>query len=152
PVALTRIDGHAYLVNQKALDLAGITANTKIDGGEVLLKDGKPTGILIDNPMELVRAVKPEITTAEAIQALRDAQQICFSYGLTTVNDAGLDKDIIELIDSLQQANQLDIRLYAMISNTSENVDYYLEKGIVKTEKLHVRSVKVYGDGALGSR
>ena len=152
PVALTRIDGHAYLVNQKALDMAGITAQTQIEGGEVIIKNGKPTGILIDNPMLLVDAIKPKTTTQESVKALQDAQQICFSYGLTTINDAGLDKEIIRLIDSLQQANQLDIRLYAMISNTPENVDYYLEKGIIKTEKLHVRSVKVYGDGALGSR
>src|SRR5690606_5010635 len=87
-----------------------------------------------------------------AAQALRDAQDICFSYGLTTINDAGLDREIIELIDSLQTSGELDMRIYAMVSNTPENLDYYLPRGVIKTEKLNVRSVKVYGDGALGSR
>ena len=68
------------------------------------------------------------------------------------MNDAGLNKSTIELIDSLQQAGELNIRVYAMISNNPENLDYYLPKGIVKTDRLNVRSVKVYGDGALGSR
>ncbi|NER15294.1 amidohydrolase family protein [Leptobacterium flavescens] len=152
PVALKRVDGHAYLVNQKALDMAGITAATKIAGGEVELKDGKPTGILIDNPMRLVDAVIPAPDMQTSIQALMDAQKTCFDYGLTTVNDAGLNKSTIELIDSLQNAGDLKMRVYAMISNNKENLDYYLKEGVIKTEKLNVRSVKVYGDGALGSR
>ncbi len=152
PVVLTRIDGHAYLVNQKALDLAGITTETKAEGGIIEVKDGKLTGILIDGSMGIMEAIKPAISKSVATQALKDAQEICFSYGLTTVNDAGLDREIIELIDSLQQAGELDMRLYAMVSNSPANLDYFLSKGIVKTDKLHVRSVKVYGDGALGSR
>jgi predicted amidohydrolase YtcJ len=152
PVVLTRIDGHAYLVNQKALDLAGITAQTKAEGGYVEVKDGKLTGILIDGAMGVINSIAPEISIQDAAQALRDAQDICFSYGLTTINDAGLDRKIIELIDSLQTSGELDMRIYAMVSNTPENLDYYLTRGVIKTEKLNVRSVKVYGDGALGSR
>ena len=152
PVVLTRIDGHAYLVNQKALDLAGITAQTKAEGGYVEVIDGKLTGILIDGAMGVIKSIAPEISVEAAAQALRDAQDICFSYGLTTINDAGLDKDIIYLIDSLQKAGELDMRIYAMISNTPENLDHFLTRGVIKTEKLNVRSVKVYGDGALGSR
>lgn len=152
PVVLTRIDGHAYLVNQKALDLAGITTQTKAEGGYVEVKDGKLTGILIDGAMGVINSIAPEISIEDAAQALRDAQDICFSYGLTTVNDAGLDREIIELIDSLQTSGELDMRIYAMVSNTPENLDYYLTRGVIKTEKLNVRSVKVYGDGALGSR
>ncbi len=153
PVALERVDGHAYLVNQKALDLAGITRNTQVSGGEIV-KDakGEPTGILIDNPMLMVDAIMPKPTKAVDIRALKDAEKLCFDYGLTTVNDAGLDRAIIELIDSLQQVGELSIRVYAMISNNPENLAYYLPKGIIKTDKLNVRSVKVYGDGALGSR
>lgn len=153
PVALERVDGHAYLVNQKALDLAGITKETQIKGGEIV-KDakGELTGVLVDNPMSMVDAVIPQPTKATQIQALKDAEKLCLDYGLTTVNDAGLNKATIQLIDSLQQAGELNIRVYAMISNNAENLDYYLEKGILKTDKLNVRSVKVYGDGALGSR
>ncbi|WP_340075024.1 amidohydrolase [Leptobacterium sp. I13] len=152
PVALERIDGHAYLVNQKALDMAGITVTTQVTGGEIEIKNGALTGILIDNPMSLVDAVIPKPDTNTQIQALQDAENICFQYGLTTVNDAGINKATIELIDSLQQNDALSIRIYAMISNNKENLDYYLPKGILKTDKLNVRSVKVYGDGALGSR
>jgi len=152
PVALERVDGHAYLVNQKALDMAGITANTKIDGGAILMQNGKPSGVLVDNPMSLVDAVIPVPSKATQIKALKDAERLCVSQGLTTVSDAGLNRQTIELIDSLQQQGELSMRVYAMISNNKANLDYYLDKGIVKTDRLHVRSVKVYGDGALGSR
>lgn len=152
PVALRRIDGHALLVNQKALDLAGITVDTETEGGEIVKKNGKLTGVLVDNPMGLIDPIVPPLTKEQQIQALKDAEGISLSYGLTTVNDAGLDREIIELIDSLQQANELSIRVYAMVSNYPENLDYFLSKGIIKTDGLNVRSVKVYGDGALGSR
>ncbi|WP_394970420.1 amidohydrolase [uncultured Croceitalea sp.] len=153
PVALERVDGHAYLVNQKALDLAGITKETQISGGEIV-KDAKGNliGVLVDNPMGLIDAVIPKPTRATQVQALKDAEKLCFDYGLTTVNDAGLNKATIEMIDSLQQIGDLNIRVYAMISNNTENLDYYLDRGIFKTDNLNVRSVKVYGDGALGSR
>ncbi len=152
PVVLERIDGHAYLVNQKALDMAGITKATKMDGGEVVLKDGEVTGVLVDAPMSLVDAVMPKPTLATQVEALKTAQKLCFSNGLTTVNDAGLSKQVIMLIDSLQKNNELAMRVYAMVSNSPENLDYFLNRGIIKTNKLNVRSVKVYGDGALGSR
>ncbi len=152
PIALTRVDGHAYLVNQKALDLAGITTETNVEGGEIQQKDGKLTGILIDNPMDLIDKIIPQPNRAQQIQALQDAEKECFSYGLTTVNDAGLNKDVINLIDSLQKADALHMRIYAMISNTPENVAHYINKEPYKTAHLNVRSFKVYGDGALGSR
>jgi len=153
PVALERIDGHAYLVNQAALNLAGITEYTFVEGGEIVLdEDTNITGVLVDGPMRMIDNVIPKASLEQKIQALKDAEKISLDYGLTTVNDAGLPRDIIELIDSLQQAGELSIRVYAMVSNYPENLDYFLEKGIIKTEGLNVRSVKVYGDGALGSR
>ncbi len=152
PVAITRIDGHAIFANSAALKLAGITGKTKVAGGEVILKNGEPTGILVDAPMRLMRNVIPAFSRKQQIQALLDAQKICFENGLTTISDAGLDRNIIELIDSLQQTGDLKIRIYAMVSNSPENLDYYLNKGIVKTDRLNVRSIKVYADGALGSR
>ena len=133
--------------------MAGITESTQVDGGEIVKNDkGEPTGILVDNPMGMVDAVIPKPSRATQIQALKDAEAICFDYGLTTVNDAGLPRATIELIDSLQQAGALKMRMYAMVSNTPENLDHYLSKGILKTDRLNVRSIKVYGDGALGSR
>lgn len=152
PVALRRIDGHALLVNSKALELAGITAQTKMEGGEVILKNGQPTGVLVDSPMELVNKTFPETSEEVAIDALMDAQEICFQLGLTTVDDAGLDREVIDLIDKLQKEELFKLRMYVMISNTPENLEYYLEKGTYKTERLNVRSFKIYTDGALGSR
>jgi len=152
PVALMRIDGHAMLCNQAALDLAGITIHTAFERGRIEVENDALTGILIDKPMELIKAVYPKPTRQEQIEALLKAQQICFDYGLTTISDAGLDKDIITLIDSLQSTGDLSMRVYAMVANTKENLDYYLTEGPVKTDRLNVRSIKVYADGALGSR
>ncbi|MBW1295024.1 amidohydrolase [Aquimarina litoralis] len=152
PVAITRVDGHAMLANQAALDLAKITLDTKIAGGEIIQKEGKLTGVLIDNPMELVEAIFPQPTIAEQVTALKDAEKINFSYGLTTVDDAGLSPQVISVIDSLQKTEDLKIRMYTMVSNVPEYVEYYLKKGVYKTEKLNVSSFKVYADGALGSR
>ena len=152
PVILERIDGHAYLVNQKALDIAGININTKSNNGTLLSKKGKLTGVLIDGPMSIIDNAFGEISLENKVKALMSAQKICFQNGLTTVDDAGLSKDIILLIDSLQKKKLLKMRVYAMISNLESDVNYFLENGPIKTNSLNVRSVKVYGDGALGSR
>ncbi|MAB39251.1 MAG: amidohydrolase [Aequorivita sp.] len=152
PVSLRRIDGHAMLVNSKALELAGITSKTKVAGGEIVLENGEPTGIIIDAPMGLISKTFPDITEEVSTQALLEAEKICLQYGLTTVDDAGLSKNIIELIDALQKEGKFKLRMYAMVSNSPENRDYYLNKGIYKTDRLNVRSFKVYSDGALGSR
>ena len=152
PVALSRIDGHAMLVNQKALDLAGITVETKVEGGSIIIENGNLTGVLVDAPMKLVQAILPEPNQIDKIKALNDAAQIGFENGLTTVSVAGMQKDDIMLIDSLQTAGLLNMRVYAMISNTEENLDYFLKTGPLKTNMLNVRSFKVYADGALGSR
>ncbi|PWG06581.1 amidohydrolase [Polaribacter aquimarinus] len=151
PVAVRRVDGHALLVNQAALDYSGITKVIKVEGGEFITKNGKLTGVLIDNAMDYIKF--PSTSKKQAIQGLLDAQKICFSYGLTTVDDAGLNRNTIELIDSLQQIGSLKIRVYAMVSaDNQKQIDYYIDKGIIKTDYLNVRSFKVYGDGALGSR
>ncbi len=152
PVALQRIDGHAFLVNSKALELAGITSKTKMPGGEVVLENGEPSGVIIDAPMDLISDTFPEINKEISETALLEGEKICLKYGLTTVDDAGLSKNVIDLIDSLQKQGKFKLRMYAMVSNSPENRDYYLKKGIYKTDRLNVRSFKVYSDGALGSR
>lgn len=153
PVAIRRVDGHALLVNEAALRHSGISSTKfpkKVTGGEFIQKNGRLTGVLIDAAMQYIKT--PNSTRKEAIQGLLDAQKVSFSYGLTTVNDAGLARGAIELMDSLQRAGDLKMRVYAMVSVSQENLDYYLGKGILKTDRLNVRSFKVYGDGALGSR
>jgi predicted amidohydrolase YtcJ len=152
PVVLNRVDGHAIIVNSKALQMAGITKNTNADGGQIEIANGEPTGILVDNPMELVFKIIPKPTRKIQIAALLDAEKVMFDYGLTTVNDAGLDPDIINLMDSLQKAKLMKLNVYAMITANQKNIDLYLKKGIYKTDNLNVRSFKMYGDGALGSR
>jgi len=152
PVALRRIDGHALLVNQKALDLAGIDVNTKIQGGSIIKENGKLTGVLVDAPMNFISNILPKPSIAEKIKALKDAEKISFENGLTTVSVAGLNKDDIYLIDSLQKSNALSIKIYVMISNNEDNIAHFLSNGPIITDKLTVRSFKVYADGALGSR
>lgn len=153
PVVLTRVDGHALLANSAAMRLADFDENSRIDGGQIFWKDGQPTGVFIDAAMGLIRKHKPAPSRQDQIRALQLAQEKVFSYGLTTVNDAGLEKDIILLIDSLQKENSYPLRIYAMISSSNpETLEYFLDKGIYKTDRLNVRSAKVFTDGALGSR
>ena len=153
PVALTRVDGHAMIVNQAALTRAGITPETEIAGGEIQRdEDGTLTGILIDNPMMLVEAQFPALDEPRKRELLGWAQEYCLAYGLTTLSDAGLNREQIELLDAMHEDGSLSLRVYAMISNKPELVDHYLNAGTYKTDRLNVTSFKVYADGALGSR
>ena len=152
PIAITRIDGHAILCNQAALELGHVTVDSKIDGGEVVVKNGHLTGVLVDNAESLVMDHWPKPSHSEIAKALLVAQKQCVDLGLTTVDDAGLSKEEIEIIDSLQKSGDLKIRIYAMASGSKSNLDYYLNKGVYKTDRLDVRSFKFYADGALGSR
>ncbi|OQY45363.1 MAG: amidohydrolase [Candidatus Parabeggiatoa sp. nov. 2] len=152
PVFFRRIDGHAAWANSKALELAKITGDTKIDGGRILLSNGEPTGILIDMAIDLVKNIIPGITQEETIQYLKNAQDTCFSYGLTSVGDAGLSKESILLLDSMQKSGEIKMRIYAMIAPSNENIEHFLKKGHYKTDHINVRSLKLYADGALGSR
>ncbi len=178
PVYLSRVDGHAALVNQKALDIAVIDFDTRVEGGNLITScfaagenvimhvnghtvnfgpsDKKVictlTGVLVDNACDLVKKVIPPPTKEEMRQYLLKAQADCFKVGLTTVDDAGSDKNVIDLIDEMQKKGELKMRIYAMASGTPENLDYYLSHGIYKTDRLHVCCFKFYADGALGSR
>jgi len=152
PVFLKRIDGHAALANQKALDLAKITAATTITGGTVELKNGQPTGILIDNAMDIVEAVIPAINDTLAKKYFIEAQRICFELGLTGVQDCGVSEHTINLVDAEQKAGNLKMKIYAMLTDSAQYYDRWIAKGIYKTPLLHVGGFKLYGDGALGSR
>ena len=152
PVVLTRIDGHALIANSKALELASIDIDTHVDGGEIQKSNGRLTGVLIDNSMRLVRRIIPGFSTDEKALAFKKAQIDCYAVGLTSVTDAGLDKDEVLLIDELQSKGELDIRVYAMLSPNNENFDYFFSQGPIIKDKLVVSSVKLYIDGALGSR
>ena len=153
PVLLIRVDDHAALVNQKALDLAGVTARTPISGGTIARDaQGRLTGLLVDNATSLVSSKIADPAPAEAAQLLLQAQQNCLAVGLTSLADAGLDKADIDQLAALQQQKKLKLRLYAMLNPTPANRAYYLKNGPVLTDQLTVNSFKVYADGALGSR
>lgn len=152
PVLLYRIDGHAALVNSTALKIAGITEHSKLDGGDFIKKNNRLTGILLDNSMLLVKSILPKRDKQLLSKALLEAQQNCLAVGLTTIDDAGLMKQDIDLIDELQKNEKLKLRMYVMLSDSATNYDYYLKNGPYKTDRLNVSSFKFYADGALGSR
>lgn len=152
PVFLSRVDGHAAIVNQKALDEGGVKAGDKLTGGDVETKNGKLTGILIDNATSLVGAKIPAPTKEQFKQALQEAEKNCFAVGLTTIDDCGLGYSTVENIEAMQKDGELKMRLYIMLSDNKNNFDWLSKKGTIKTDRLNVRSIKVYADGALGSR
>ena len=151
-VLLTRVDGHAVLVSKEVLELANIDQNTKMDGGMAIVKDGRCTGVLLDNLADAAKALVPKMETELKVQGLLKAQENCMAVGLTSVTDAGLDIATIELIDRLQQAGQLKMHVNAMVNPDDETMDYFMRQGVIDKERLTVRSVKIYADGALGSR
>ena len=152
PVLLRRVDGHAAIANKAALDLAGIKPGDNLTGGEIEEMEGTLTGILIDNAIGLVGAKIPSSTDDQLKKGLLEAQANCFAMGLTTIDDCGLGFETVESIKKLQEAGELKMRLYVMLSDEKKNYDYATKTGMIKTDKLNVRSFKVYGDGALGSR
>ncbi len=152
PVLLTRVDGHAAIANQKALDLAGIKAGDTLTGGEIEEMEGTLTGILVDNAVDLVSVKIPGATDEQFKKAIQAGEKNCFAVGLTTVDDCGLGAESVERIKKLQAAGDLKMRMYVMLSDEKANYDYADKNGIIKTDRLNVRSFKVYGDGALGSR
>jgi len=152
PILLRRIDGHAAWVNSRALKLAGVTARSKVEGGTVMLNGGEPNGILVDNAIGLVASKIPAPSEEEMIVALRQAEQNCFEVGLTSVQDAGLSYRVVKLIDSEHKNGSLKIRINAWLSPSEENFTHFVEKGPYQTDHLSVNTVKLFTDGALGSR
>ena len=152
PVFLRRIDGHAALVNQRALDIAGITADTKVIGGSVEVQNGVPTGILIDNAMSLVDSRIPAINDSLTLTYFSEAQRLCFAVGLTGVHDCGISEHTISLIEAAQRSGQLSMKIFALLKDSSHYHQRWIDKGPYRSGNLHVGGFKVYADGALGSR
>ncbi|MEM9051338.1 MAG: amidohydrolase [Bacteroidota bacterium] len=152
PVHLTRVDGHAVLVNEEALRRSGIDKTTIIEGGLIEKNaEGELTGILLDNAETYAASFIPPMSVDLQKELIRKAQYSCFEAGLTSVTDAGLSIQDIRLLDSLQKADAVSIRVFAMLSQGEEAIAF-MEKGPLKTDNLNVRSIKIYADGALGSR
>lgn len=156
PVYLVRVDAHAAWVNSKALALAGISKETLDPPGGEIIRDanGEPTGVLIDNAMYLVRHKIPTSSQAEKRAALATAFQHLLALGITSVHDAGVNTALVKLYQQLQQEQQLGVRIYPMLSAKDPELENWFNNGIVDdaSDWLDIRSVKIYGDGALGSR
>lgn len=152
PVYLIRVDGHAAIANQKAFEIAGVKPGVTIAGGEVETKNGKLTGILVDNAKSLVSSKLPATSKEDYIKWLTSAEKNCFAVGLTTITDCGLMYMDVDAIDQLQKQGTLNIRLYVMLSDDPLNYQHFLTRGPYKTDKLFVNGFKFYADGALGSR
>lgn len=157
PVLLTRIDGHAAIANQAALDMAGVKPGDVLTGGEIVVSkatDGKTilSGILVDNAVDLVSSKIPAQTPEQFNKALKDAEQNCFAAGLTTIADCGLDHREAKAIAGLQQSGGLKMRLFVMLSDTKENIEYLISGKQASSDRMTLKALKVYADGALGSR
>ncbi|MEI8641486.1 amidohydrolase [Pseudoalteromonas sp. Hal099] len=156
PVVLSRVDSHAIWVNSKALELAGITAATQApDGGEIIKDEfGNPTGIFVDKAESLIT----QHMSAPSKQAISDSLDAAgahlLSLGITSTHDAGIDKTTWEVYKERSEQGNLPLRIVAMLSAASPDLKHMLKAGRYQDAAsfMSIRSVKVYADGALGSR
>ena len=153
-VWLTRIDGHAALANAEALRLAGIGRDTPDPAGGRIVRDerGQPTGVLIDKAMELVEQSIPPVSEAEREARILAACAACARVGLTAVHDAGDDAATLATLQRLDEEGRLPLRIYAMVESKPDTLDRWLARGPHQGDRLTVRCVKLFLDGALGSR
>jgi predicted amidohydrolase YtcJ len=156
PVLLTRVDGHAVWANRRAMELAGIGENpAPVAGGEILRDAaGKPTGVFVDNAADLLTRHVPEETEAVIERRLQAAMGRCVAAGLTQVHDAGVGERVLAVYEKMQRGSRLPLRVWAMLQGSEEWLRATLAGGIRRSadDRLVVRSVKLYADGALGSR
>ena len=157
PVYVVRVDGHAGLANAKAMQAASVTAATQDPSGGHIERtaDGAPAGVFVDNAQGLVRRAIPRESRDDVKRAIVDAVKEAQRWGLTGVHDAGADATDLDVYEELAKAGQLKFRLYAMISDNAPTVDAWLKRGPLMAGyngSLWVRSIKLYADGALGSR
>lgn len=154
PVVLTRIDGHAILANGAAMRAAGVGASTADPAGGRILRDasGAPSGVFVDNAMALVRSAIPAPSGETRMRRVRRAIEEIASKGLTSVHDAGVDAVGIEMYRELDRQGDLLVRIYAMLEDDEPLLRTWFDRGPFAGNRLVIRSVKLYADGALGSR
>lgn len=149
-VFLSRVDYHAAVVNSKALELNKITAVKEVPGGLIGGKNNVPDGLLVDNAMDLIHI--PPLTEEQYLKQLQTAQDSLFSVGLTSIIDAGISVSGLEVLKKFYKDGQLKIRDYAMVAASPASVEDYIERGFYESDRLEIKSFKIVGDGALGSR
>ena len=157
PVAAARIDGHALLANTRALELAGIDDSTPDPEGGTILRDrgGRATGVFVDNAMGLIERVIPQGTREDHKRQLERAVQTAAAAGLTGVHDAGVSQETVDILLELAAEGRLPIRVYGMLSDDDALLARWYERGPLiggGGDRVTVRSIKLYADGALGSR
>jgi len=157
PVYLTRVDGHAALVNAKALELAQVTAATADPAGGRLIRDSanNPTGVLVDNAQAVVGRVIPAASPAELREQTLAAIAEANRWGLTGIHDAGVDAPGIDVYEALAKDGRYNLRNYVMVRASDSVLDAYMRRGPQKGlygGRLWIRAIKLVADGALGSR
>ncbi len=157
PVVLSRVDGHALLANAKAMALARVNKATKErPGGRIVrLPSGDPSGVFVDNAQGLVRRLVPSTTRDEVRLGILAAIKEVNRWGITGIHDAGVSRSTIEIYEELAQAGQFTLRDYVMINSAKSTRDYFFAKGpqnALYDGHLWIRSIKLFMDGALGSR
>lgn len=152
PVFLLRVDGHAALVNQKAIELAGISEQTIIEGGEIEIRNHKLSGILIDNAINLVKEKIPELSRQDAIDYITHAQQKYIDVGLTGVVEPGITSQMLDYMMSVYSKGKLRLNYSFFMNADSKNLQHQVLLNGFRNHKLHMAGYKVYADGALGSR
>ncbi|HEX5387285.1 MAG TPA: amidohydrolase [Gemmatimonadales bacterium] len=158
PVMLTRVDGHALLANAKAMALAGVTAATPDPaGGRIERKPGsrEPTGVFVDNAKSLIERAVPPLSDAEIDAALLAGQAEAERWGLVSVHDPGEPERVLARLEALAKDRRLTLRVYAMVADDSAALAHAFARGPLSAlygGHLWIRAVKLYADGALGSR
>ncbi|HTJ23331.1 MAG TPA: amidohydrolase family protein [Gemmatimonadaceae bacterium] len=157
PVLLTRVDGHAILVNAAAMRAAGVSAASKDPAGGRIERGagGEPTGVFVDNAMGLVEKAVPPLSHDEMQSAALDAIAESNRWGLTALDDPGEPRDVLDVFEELAKTGKFNLRVYAMIADDSAAIEHYFQLGPqsgLYDNRLWIRSIKLYADGALGSR
>ena len=163
PVVLTRIDGHALLANARAMELAHVTAATRDPSGGRIIRDasGAPAGVFVDNAEQLITRAIPAATRAETRAAVLAAIAEANRWGLTGIHDPGENAETISIYEELAKAGNYSLRNYVMISDPGEPASAaaqrnpYIQRGpqsALYDAHLWIRALKLYADGALGSR
>lgn len=158
PVYLTRVDGHAALVNAKAMTAADLTADAKDpSGGRIERTPGgrMPSGVLVDRAMGLVGGVIPPLTREQTREAVLAAIKEANRWGLVGVHDAGVGRSTIDVYEELAREGRYDLRNYVMISSDDSTLSHYFGRGpqsALYDGRVWIRSIKISADGALGSR
>ena len=150
PVCLYRIDGHSALVNQAFIALLGDFVPI-VKGGEVIVREGKPSGMFIDAALTLLEPFIPQFDSDELIKEIKEIQKELFQYGVTGVHEAGIDFNELNILKKMVGNGGLKLNVYAMLNPTKENKNFALDHGPYRLKNLSVRSFKAYVDGALGS-